>query len=80
MSGAKPLCSCGGPPLANALGEDISQGLQHYGINTAAAMKANSDIWIHLHADRGYRTAFPAQKPTWAINLKRPKAAECKTE
>ncbi len=43
-------------------------------------MKANSDIWIHLRADRGYRTAFLAQKPTWAINLKCQKVAECKTE
>lgn len=65
---------------ANMFGEDISQGLQHWGINTGAAAKANSDIWIHLHADQGYWTAFLAQKPTWAINLKCQKVAEYTTE
>jgi len=53
-----------GPELANMSGEDISQGfLRFERINTGAAMKANSDVWIHLHADPRISNRVP-KKPT----------------
>lgn len=36
--------------------------LQHERINTAAAMKANSDIWIHLHAGTRISNRIPGPK------------------